>query len=150
MIGWVIFRLENMHDVGVYLSKLFDFNSSFALNTIPSFLFWVLTAFVFSFLTPFKSVIFLLLILLSQESSLFPYTTLFRSLSPRRSRWRTRPPSATACSLERCSGGTDRKSTRLNSSHVESSYAVFCLKKKTFYFFSGYDWMGNFPFRKHA
>src|SRR5690349_23453079 len=29
------------------------------------------------------------------------------------------------------SGGTDRKSTRLNSSHVETSYAVFCLKKQT-------------------
>src|SRR5204862_1234255 len=45
-------------------------------------------------------------------------------------------PSTTSCgaaarSISRCSGSPDRKSTRLNSSHVESSYAVFCLKKKT-------------------
>src|SRR5437773_7148423 len=33
--------------------------------------------------------------------------------------------------LEVGEGGTDRKSTRLNSSHITSSYAVFCLKKKT-------------------
>src|SRR5204862_7714654 len=61
------------------------------------------------------------------RSTLFPYTTLFRStrkggfVSPR-SR-----PGLTRC--ERRQPG-DRKSTRLNSSHVEISYAVFCLKKK--------------------
>src|SRR5690242_21374991 len=67
------------------------------------------------------------------RSTLFPYTTLFRSVS---------------CVHERCGmilpkerdprfitirrGGTltDRKSTRLNSSHMSISYAVFCLKKK--------------------
>src|SRR5204863_2992944 len=62
------------------------------------------------------------------RSTLFPYTTLFRSphargqLHVRRSR-----------GLERVGRGgpvQDRKSTRLNSSHVEISYAVFCLKKK--------------------
>src|SRR5437868_11049323 len=59
------------------------------------------------------------------RSTLFPYTTLFRSGSGRchaallhRPRRRGR------------SGGGDRKSTRLNSSHVSISYAVFCLKKK--------------------
>src|SRR5690349_23730930 len=62
------------------------------------------------------------------RSTLFPYTTLFRSTSRSRAR-----PSAAGCSrpsacLGRCSA--DRKSTRLNSSHVEISYAVFCLKKK--------------------
>src|SRR5688572_31638361 len=68
------------------------------------------------------------------RSTLFPYTTLFRSpctapvhrRSPtptRRSRSRRSPPPP----------GTvpgDRKSTRLNSSHSQISYAVFCLKKK--------------------
>src|SRR5438874_7416501 len=34
----------------------------------------------------------------------------------------------------------DRKSTRLNSSHVESSYAVFCLKKKTIKFFAAFQY----------
>src|SRR5215475_11295799 len=58
------------------------------------------------------------------RSTLFPYTTLFRSLRDRRDavfgrnrrhrHWTRR----------------DRKSTRLNSSHVKISYAVFCLKKK--------------------
>src|SRR5690349_23732792 len=67
-------------------------------------------------------------------STLFPYTTLFRS--PRRaSRSRERPRrikvmSSPASIAERCEGRGDRKSTRLNSSHVEISYAVFCLKKK--------------------
>src|SRR5438874_5535570 len=68
---------------------------------------------------------FFLVIRRPPRSTLFPYTTLFRSLSTadssswipwRKKRWMAR---------------TDRKSTRLNSSHVEISYAVFCLKKKT-------------------
>src|SRR2546430_10529978 len=63
------------------------------------------------------------------RSTLFPYTTLFRSRasgppsgSPRSS------PSTTRRSTTRC-GPRDRKSTRLNSSHSQISYAVFCLKK---------------------
>src|SRR5258708_29692146 len=63
------------------------------------------------------------------RSTLFPYTTLFRSRvsagagASKASRLRLRPrPSALAAS--------DRKSTRLNSSHQIISYAVFCLKKK--------------------
>src|SRR2546422_5036871 len=81
------------------------------------------------------------------RSTLFPYTTLFRSRRrrPRREdrdrRQRARPPSRnrSAARHERRStlrsGGTgggaqDRKSTRLNSSHGYISYAVFCLKKK--------------------
>src|SRR5690606_40526042 len=73
------------------------------------------------------------------SSTLFPYTTLFRSLdraqihhsvaepidNRRQKNWggsmRTSLPSRSA---------PDRKSTRLNSSHVKISYAVFCLKKK--------------------
>src|SRR2546430_12709899 len=88
------------------------------------------------------------------RSTLFPYTTLFRSLALRttgeaslgkdrtclrssavhRAYWhatRTRSPSACrgscSCRVPECE---DRKSTRLNSSHSQISYAVFCLKKK--------------------
>src|SRR6266849_4936436 len=59
-------------------------------------------------------------------SSLFPYTTLFRSArsSHRSCKWRRRPPA------HRREMRQDRKSTRLNSSHEWISYAVFCLKKK--------------------
>src|SRR5438874_7933795 len=77
------------------------------------------------------------------RSTLFPYTTLFRSRPPRRPGQpgaREVRPAALAEDVggRRCAGpgllpdgrGADRKSTRLNSSHVEISYAVFCLKKK--------------------
>src|SRR6266480_6917082 len=67
---------------------------------------------------------FFLMIRRPPRSTLFPYTTLFRSHARRMARgaaitrdahvWRAR----------------DRKSTRLNSSHMSISYAVFCLKKK--------------------
>src|SRR5436305_3115032 len=61
------------------------------------------------------------------RSTLFPYTTLFRSLRPRPGRRaRAAPPAEEAGR----GGQRDRKSTRLNSSHVRISYAVFCLKKK--------------------
>src|SRR2546426_7600955 len=61
------------------------------------------------------------------RSTLFPYTTLFRSPRPSTSPRRApRPPRAPR--PER--GRADRKSTRLNSSHLVISYAVFCLKKK--------------------
>src|SRR5438874_10475391 len=64
------------------------------------------------------------------RSTLFPYTTLFRSWDP--SVPAAVPASSgTLCALHLTrSGHRDRKSTRLNSSHVEISYAVFCLKKK--------------------
>src|SRR2546422_4411580 len=86
------------------------------------------------------------------RSTLFPYTTLFRSRAPRRWRMRGglgvgsgRPgkllQSSESVRHRRCERfGTepahdgslrDRKSTRLNSSHGYISYAVFCLKKKT-------------------
>src|SRR6266496_5048669 len=65
---------------------------------------------------------FFLMIRRPPRSTLFPYTTLFRSrrCSSAPGRWRPVRPG----------GARDRKSTRLNSSHVEISYAVFCLKKK--------------------
>src|SRR5256885_3699683 len=85
------------------------------------------------------------------RSTLFPYTTLFRSRE--RARDRRRPARRSALHLgpassqlagddpplgigKRSAGGSaadgdrDRKSTRLNSSHLVISYAVFCLKKK--------------------
>src|SRR3989442_12004692 len=72
------------------------------------------------------------------RSTLFPYTTLFRSVGV--SLLVTCPPDPVAlCArpdyvLPLRAGsepdGVDRKSTRLNSSHVRISYAVFCLKKK--------------------
>src|SRR2546428_7223162 len=74
------------------------------------------------------------------RSTLFPYTTLFRSLG------RSTPlkNAAVCCEIPRCAAAAagasksssiscpreDRKSTRLNSSHDQISYAVFCLKKK--------------------
>src|SRR5690349_25138598 len=76
---------------------------------------------------------FFLMIRRPPRSTLFPYTTLFRS--ERGSRRRLDPRRRRRTALTRFEGGeehpaTDRKSTRLNSSHVEISYAVFCLKKK--------------------
>src|SRR5437870_10295300 len=69
------------------------------------------------------------------RSTLFPYTTLFRSGARRdrllRSERRELPPDgAQRLPGRRGQSGGDRKSTRLNSSHVAISYAVFCLKKK--------------------
>src|SRR6478735_8651606 len=81
--------------------------------------------YVLSTLTP----LFFLMIRRPPRSTLFPYTTLFRSAPPPRR-------DLTACAkrsprwrLPARSG--DRKSTRLHSSHLVRSYAVFCLKKKT-------------------
>src|SRR5690606_40446550 len=86
------------------------------------------------------------------SSALFPYTTLFRSLATPvvavlAVLLRNRPFTVEASAQEQetaetpqrpgageersAAGARDRKSTRLNSSHVKISYAVFCLKKKT-------------------
>src|SRR5204863_4247418 len=62
------------------------------------------------------------------RSTLFPYTTLFRSITDYR--LLSRVFSCSTLAQLRCRCSPDRKSTRLNSSHVEISYAVFCLKKK--------------------
>src|SRR5256885_4153923 len=58
------------------------------------------------------------------RSTLFPYTTLFRSW------WRATTSLPPVGPETRGSFRSDRKSTRLNSSHLVISYAVFCLKKK--------------------
>src|SRR5438132_4632114 len=79
------------------------------------------------------------------RSTLFPYTTLFRSTveATREIPRVTFPPIITAVRralakrrpyrCPNCGAEVDRKSTRLNSSHTVSSYAVFCLKKKKVY-----------------
>src|SRR6266478_9365469 len=77
---------------------------------------------------------FFLMIRRPPRSTLFPYTTLFRSLRNsepengvhRVVRFREKPNADLAEAFLR-----DRKSTRLNSSHSQISYAVFCLKKTT-------------------
>src|SRR5260221_1942459 len=68
---------------------------------------------------------FFLMIRRPPRSTLFPYTTLFRSLCSGRV---LLPHGSGAGNLGAV--GRDRKSTRLNSSHTVISYAVFCLKKK--------------------
>src|SRR2546427_4815698 len=83
---------------------------------------------------------FFLMIRRPPRSTLFPYTTLFRSLYDgfinfRFSQW---PPGVPPLNqqfqfrflVEALHRSRDRKSTRLNSSHSQISYAVFCLKKK--------------------
>src|SRR2546422_4384182 len=70
------------------------------------------------------------------RSTLFPYTTLFRSYTVLLTTFalgevhRERGAFAEALPPLECSVAIDRKSTRLNSSHGYISYAVFCLKKK--------------------
>src|SRR2546430_12669774 len=65
------------------------------------------------------------------RSTLFPYTTLFRSAHGDAERDRgARSDSGRRCRPVRGAAPRDRKSTRLNSSHSQISYAVFCLKKK--------------------
>src|SRR5437899_9998075 len=66
------------------------------------------------------------MIRLPPKSTLFPYTTLFRSEQDREEGL----PLKLAPHLRADRLGADRKSTRLNSSHLGISYAVFCLKKK--------------------
>src|SRR6266498_21915 len=74
---------------------------------------------------------FFLMIRRPPRSTLFPYTTLFRSRTTSAGSASGTPPGA--LSRRPSSRTSDRKSTRLNSSHVRISYAVFCLKKKKRY-----------------
>src|SRR5207249_7472791 len=86
-------------------------------------------------------ILFFLMIRRPPSSTLFPYTTLFRSLLAALQAFVDRhvaPVWGTPARLVKSTGFVkgawamvlDRKSTRLNSSHVSISYAVFCLKKK--------------------
>src|SRR2546429_3707279 len=81
------------------------------------------------------SFFFFLMIRRPPRSTLFPYTTLFRSgRDPSTDLAVLKCPEAGAASAERGDAAAiDRKSTRLNSSHGYISYAVFCLKKKNAY-----------------
>src|SRR3972149_8411105 len=73
----------------------------------------------------FSHFFFFLMIRRPPRSTLFPYTTLFRSGTKRRQPERCgKYPQADS------NRTLDRKSTRLNSSHSQTSYAVFCLKKR--------------------
>src|SRR6266550_7082924 len=73
---------------------------------------------------------FFLMIRRPPRSTLFPYTTLFRSGRSQGRFRRLRPERARPDHRRRLLDPPDRKSTRLNSSHGYISYAVFCLKKK--------------------
>src|SRR2546430_5309077 len=64
------------------------------------------------------------------RSTLFPYTTLFRSEADRKAHRRTGAGGEIGARVHGQRRRADRKSTRLNSSHSQISYAVFCLKKK--------------------
>src|SRR5438477_7282119 len=70
-------------------------------------------------------IVFFLMIRRPPRSTLFPYTTLFRSLPCHAARRDVGGNEPIQTDVE-----VDRKSTRLNSSHMSISYAVFCLKKK--------------------
>src|SRR5258707_7491639 len=77
----------------------------------------------------FSRFFFFLMIRRPPRSTLFPYTTLFRSRH-HENRLRDRPRLRHRAGPHHAGGAADRKSTRLNSSHANISYAVFCLKKK--------------------
>src|SRR5439155_19143857 len=93
-----------------------------------------------SVISPLSTLLFFLMIRRPPISTLFPYTTLFRSI-PRRCKLPSHdlrtysglPFTPLTCGWvgsRTMPNFVDRKSTRLNSSHVAISYAVFCLKKK--------------------
>src|SRR3712207_7789240 len=103
------------------------------------------------------SIVFFLMIRRPPRSTLFPYTTLFRSPGEQRGQHLLVLPAHAEeadddqvraldqrgeAGVVQAGGVADRKSTRLNSSHANISYAVFCLKKKkkniivSFYFSS--------------
>src|SRR2546430_13347359 len=81
------------------------------------------------------------------RSTLFPYTTLFRSYRGRARKRRD----LRARRIGRAGRQKDRKSTRLNSSHSQISYAVFCLKKKKTkypYMISDHAWLIRVDLRR--
>src|SRR5699024_12729626 len=101
-----------------------------------SYLYSLSISFLYSFLSLFSrffflSFLFFLLIRRPPRSTLFPYTTLFRSSFRHQIIYFVASPIVLPIDPENVEWiQLDRKSTRLNSSHVSISYAVFCLKKK--------------------
>src|SRR2546430_13304661 len=83
------------------------------------------STFLISFSRARNLFFFFLMIRRPPRSTLFPYTTLFRSSC---SQWLIHSTASQRFRI--CAFHSDRKSTRLNSSHSQISYAVFCLKKK--------------------
>src|SRR2546426_11782047 len=84
---------------------------------------------------PWCSLFFFLMIRRPPRSTLFPYTTLFRSVSEGLGTetigdLAVAPSDTSVVWVGTGEKNRDRKSTRLNSSHLVISYAVFCLKKK--------------------
>src|SRR5438270_13237664 len=94
-----------------------------------------------SFITRSFILVFFLMLPPPPRSTLFPYTTLFRSfpdgvflctgtaLVPEK-QFTLQPGDLVEIRIDQLGTLRDRKSTRLNSSHSQISYAVFCLKKK--------------------
>src|SRR3954466_9282472 len=89
-----------------------------------------------------SAVFFFLMIRRPPRSTLFPYTTLFRSRALRLEQHLFDQPARRGRVPDRRARARDRKSTRLNSSHTIISYAVFCLKKKK----TGHDLPGAPPY----
>src|SRR3712207_9114934 len=91
-----------------------------------------LYAFVTADLSLIVVYVFFLMIRRPPRSTLFPYTTLFRSPTPGHTVVLTINQELQEIAEQTLADATarDRKSTRLNSSHANISYAVFCLKKK--------------------
>src|SRR5689334_25222954 len=85
---------------------------------------YIIYFFLFSFF------FFFLMIRRPPRSTLFPYTTLFRSVAALEASLARDPNWNGGWHYDRGGIAGDRKSTRLNSSHSSISYAVFCLKKK--------------------
>src|SRR2546430_12706765 len=78
-----------------------------------------------------RNIVFFLMIRRPPRSTLFPYTTLFRSSSTTSKGELDRGYALELDAPVAIFRDADRKSTRLNSSHSQISYAVFCLKTKT-------------------
>src|SRR5206468_10645131 len=104
----------------ICLLYIIFFLISFVLCLFYSFCFFFFFFFFF----------FFLMIRRPPRSTLFPYTTLFRSLLPYIAVWMAWGLALHLLFQFMQFGAVDRKSTRLNFSHDQISYAVFCLKKK--------------------
>src|SRR5438132_8728792 len=83
-----------------------------------------------TYYSSYRDVDFFLSMRIPPISTLFPYTTLFRSLALQAPGRHRRVQLEAQPAAVRIELNSDRKSTRLNSSHTVISYAVFCLKKK--------------------